>query len=152
MATLTKQQIGKCGELLVQYELLRRGVESAPMTTDTGIDLVAYSSRKQMALTIQVKANLKPKPGGGTGKAALDWWISDDCPAELVAFVDLSEPKVWLMTFAELEQHAQQHSNGRLHIYMYTDPSAKPNKAGRLAHSYEFDRFLLENRSDELFE
>jgi len=29
--------------LLVQYRLLLLGVESAPMSTDTGIDLVAYS-------------------------------------------------------------------------------------------------------------
>jgi len=38
-------QIGKCGELLVQYQLLLREVESAPLTTDSGIDLVAYSPR-----------------------------------------------------------------------------------------------------------
>ncbi|SLM45109.1 hypothetical protein NSND_62542 [Nitrospira sp. ND1] len=40
---LSTAQIGKCGELLVQYRLLLLGVESAPMSTDTGIDLVAYS-------------------------------------------------------------------------------------------------------------
>ncbi len=34
------QQIGKCGELLVQYLLLKRGIESALLTTDYGIDLI----------------------------------------------------------------------------------------------------------------
>jgi hypothetical protein len=38
---LTTQRIGRMGELLVQYELLRHGIDSAPMTTDAGIDLVA---------------------------------------------------------------------------------------------------------------
>lgn len=38
---LTTAQIGRCGELLVQYALPSRGVESAPMSTDTGIDLMS---------------------------------------------------------------------------------------------------------------
>jgi hypothetical protein len=35
--------IGAAGELLVQYKLLKQGIDSAAMTTDSGIDLVAYS-------------------------------------------------------------------------------------------------------------
>lgn len=151
MAALTKQQIGKCGELLVQYQLLLRGIETAPMTTDTGIDLVAYAQTKQSAITIQVKTNLKPKPGGGKGKAALDWWVADDCPADLVAFVDLSEQRVWLMSLAEVKKLAQQHSGGKLHLYMHTDPTAQPKKTGRLSHVYEFGRYLIDNRGHELF-
>jgi hypothetical protein len=65
---LAKQQIGRCGELLVQQKLLLYGIESAPMTTDSGIDLVVYSPRERNALTIQVKTNLKAKPGGGIRK------------------------------------------------------------------------------------
>jgi hypothetical protein len=30
--SLSSAQIGRCGELLVQYELLLRGVEFAPLT------------------------------------------------------------------------------------------------------------------------
>ena len=74
---LSTAQIGKCGELLVQYRLLLLGVESAPMSTDTGIDLVAYSPATLQPVTIQVKTNLKPKPGGGKGKLALDWWVPE---------------------------------------------------------------------------
>jgi len=36
---LTTAQIGRAGELLVQQRLLLFGIESAPLTTDTGIDL-----------------------------------------------------------------------------------------------------------------
>ena len=76
------QQIGRAGELLVQFRLLRLGVESAPMTTDSGIDLVAFNPATESAVTVQVKANDRPKPGAGKGKPALDWWIPTDCPPQ----------------------------------------------------------------------
>jgi len=50
-AKLTTQQIGKLGELLVQYRLLSFGIESAHLTTDSGIDLVAYSPNRNTAFT-----------------------------------------------------------------------------------------------------
>jgi hypothetical protein len=93
---LSTAQIGKCAELLVQYRLLLLGIESAPMGSDTGVDLVAYSPRLAQAITIQVKTNLRAKLGGGKGKAALDWWVAESVPAVLVALVDLSTEKVWL--------------------------------------------------------
>ena len=68
-------QIGKCGELLVQYQLLLREIESAPLTTDSGVDLVAYSPRNARPVTVQVKTNLRAKPAGGKGKEVLDWWV-----------------------------------------------------------------------------
>jgi hypothetical protein len=102
--SLPTRQIGKLGELLVQYKLLKFGIESAHLTTDSGIDLVAYSSGGKKPLTIQVKANLKPKPGGGRGKPALDWWVPDNSPAEIFAFVDASQNQVWLFTKPELKK------------------------------------------------
>ena len=148
---LRTAQIGRCGELLVQYELLRLGIDSAPMTTDSGVDLVAYASRHRQPLSIQVKTNERPKPGGGKGKLALDWWVSVDTPAQLVALVDLATRRVWMLLAPELAALAQQTSGGRHHIYMYTDAAAKPRVAGRLVHVREFERFLLENRADQLF-
>ena len=124
--------------------------ESAPMSTDTGVDLVAYSPKREEAITIQVKTNLRPKPGGGRGKAALDWWIREDTPASLLALVDLSTERVWLFNREEALELAQQRSSGRVHLYMYTDPAAKPTK-DRLAHSYEFERFMITNRAGDLF-
>jgi hypothetical protein len=150
--TLTTAQIGKCGELLVQYRLLLLGIESAAMSTDTGVDLVAYSPKLKDAITIQVKTNLQPKrSSSGTGKPALDWWVSEQNSASLVALVDLQSEKVWLLKRDELDQLAQQRSSGKLHIYMYTDPSVRPRLKDRLVHSYEFERFMISNRVNELF-
>jgi len=91
----------------VQYKLLLYGIESSPLTTDSGIDLVAYSGKNQDAVTIQVKTNLKPKPGGGKGKLAIDWWIPVESPADLFALVDLEKNRVWLVkTFVMLERES----------------------------------------------
>jgi hypothetical protein len=147
--TLKTAQIGRCGEILVQYRLLMQGIESAPMTTDAGIDLVAYSPRKAGAITIQVKAKHRPTPGGGKGKFALDWWISETSPAEVVAFVDLDAERIWLFRHDELEKIAQQKSSGRLHFYMYVDPEYTPRHAGR--HDREYESYLIEKRIEEIF-
>lgn len=143
---LTTAQIGRAGELLVQEQLLLNGIESAPLTTDTGIDLVAYSPRRADAVTIQVKANLQPKPSGGKGKPLLDWYVPDDTPAEILAFVDLSTNRVWLVTREEIAELAQQHASGNYHFFMATDPSAVERRDGKAVHDYEFQRYLLENR------
>lgn len=135
----------------MQYELLRCGVDSAPMTTDAGIDLVAYSGVKGHSITLQVKTNLAPKPSGGKGSQAVDWWVSEDCPAELYAFADLSTRRIWILTKQELASAAQQRSSGRLHLYMYTD-----SESGSIAYSRHgddrFSEFLFENRVFSLFE
>ncbi len=120
------------------------------MTTDAGIDLVVFNPSTTSAVTVQVKANEAPKPGGGKGKLALDWWIPHDCPADLVAVADLSTNQVWLFKTTEMNTIAQQSSSGRWHLYMYTDArvqtrSAKPTKIG------EFDPYLLHNRVATLF-
>ena len=151
MNDIKSLQIGKAGELLVQLQLLLQGVESAHLTTDTGIDLVAYSASKRDPLTIQVKCNHKPKPAGGKGKDALDWWVPDSNAADLIGLVDLSTHRVWIMTLEEFADAAQQHSSGRYHLYMYVDPTYTPRIADRVAHDYEFQRFLLENRVHQFF-
>ena len=142
--TLTTQQIGRLGELLVQFELLRYGIESAPLTTDAGIDLVAYSPARTRAHTIQVKTNLAPKPSGGKGPPSFDWWVPDDCPAELFALVELATRRIWLFNRDELHANAQQRSSGRCHLYVHAGPHAR-HGAHRLA------QFLFENRLAELF-
>ena len=142
---LTGQHIGRMGELLVQYELLRLGIDSSPMTTDSGIDLVAYSPDKRRSFTIQVKANLAPKPGGGKGAPAIDWWVDEDCPAEWIAFVDISTRRVWMLRRQELDTIAQQRSNRKLHLYMYTDPDAGPRAYERNGDS-RFSEYLFEKR------
>ena len=148
---LTKAQIGRCGELFLQYRLLMRGIDSAPMSTDSGVDLVAYSPHTGQPITIQVKTNLKPKPGGGKGKAALDWWIEEDNPAQFAAFVDLSCQRVWLFAADQLANVAQQQSSGKFHLYMYTDSTAKTHKASGSVYAYQFEPFLLEHCGHKVF-
>jgi hypothetical protein len=144
---LTTAQIGRSGEILVQYRLLLNGIDSAPMTTDGGIDLVAFGPQRR-AVTIQVKANLQPKPAGGKGRLACDWWIPEDSPAELVALVELRNECVWLLKHQELVKIAQQRSSGRLHIYAYAD--ALFDAAGCETPS-QLNLYRLERRIDELF-
>ncbi len=142
--TMKTQQIGKAGELLVQYKLLKSGIDSSALTTDSGIDLVAYSPKRKGALTIQVKANERAKPGGGAGSPALDWWLREDSPAELVAVANLEDDEVWLFTHQEFAQVAQQNSSGRLHLYMYLSDEVNTRK--KMALRSQFSEFLLENR------
>lgn len=148
---LTTAQIGKAGELLVQQKLLLHGIESAPLTTDTGIDLVAYSPREMDAITIQVKTNLRPKPGGGKGKLSIDWWAPQDSPADIFSFVDLEHNRVWLIKTEELSSLAQQQPKDRFHFFMMVDPTAPVRRDGKPHHDYEFEQYLLENRVHKLF-
>ena len=125
----TTQHIGSAGELLVQYKLVKFGIDSAAMTTDSGIDLVAYSPKSNRSFTIQVKTKEKPVSGGGTGKMALAWDLRDDSAAELVAITDLSTDSAWLFTHGEFEKFAQQHSaKGNLKLYMYVDETVNTKK------------------------
>jgi hypothetical protein len=82
-------QIGASGVLLIQYRLLKCGIESAAMTTDAGIDLVVYAPKLEKAVTVQVKTCLRPKPAGGRGRPSLDWWLPQNSPAELVGLANL---------------------------------------------------------------
>jgi hypothetical protein len=142
---LSTAQIGRCGELLCQFRLLELGIESAPMTTDSGIDLVAYSKTKNDPFTIQIKTCHQPKPGGGRGRLSIDWWVPRECPADYVAIVDIRGIRVWFFTLPEITQAAQQKPQDRLHFYMMTDPTGPARKDGKLHHDYDFQRYLLEN-------
>lgn len=148
-STRTTAQIGRCGELLVQCRLLKYGIESSAMTTDRGIDLVAFVVSCNRALTIQVKTKLRPKPGGGRGALALDWWVSEASPADLVALVDLDTESVWLFSHAELDALAQQRSSGRLHLYFYLGAQVRARKAN--CHASDFERYRLQHRVAEFF-
>ena len=59
-AELGGQAIGAAGELFVQYKLIKRGIDSARLTTDSGIDLVMYIPGTIEAHTIQVKSIIRP--------------------------------------------------------------------------------------------
>lgn len=124
---LGTQAIGAAGELLVQYQLLKLGVDSARLTTDSGIDLVMYVPGHQTAATIQVKANLAPKPAGGKGRDLLSWPFPDDSKAQWLACVDMSTDSAWLFPMDVARDLAQQkHAGGKRLLYFYTDESVGP--------------------------
>jgi hypothetical protein len=145
MNKLTTLHIGAAGELLVQYKLQKNGIDSARMTTDSGIDLVAYSPKTKRAYTIQVKTKNVPTPGGGKGKLSLAWDLHISSPAELIALVDLSTDSVWLFTHAEFEEYAQQHSEkDNLKLYMYVDETVNTSK--EKARLSDFEEYRIDNR------
>lgn len=121
---MTTQHIGAAGELLVQYRLLKMGIDSARLTTDSGIDLVVYSPATAHAITVQVKTVREPTPAGGRGKLAVGWNFPHDLRAQVLATVVLSEDAVWLFTMAEAQSLAQQHSDRDVRrLYWYSDPA-----------------------------
>lgn len=117
--------IGAAGEILVQYKLLKCGIDSARLTVDDGIDLVMYLSERRVPATIQVKTKKKPVPAGGTGRPTLGWFFPDSCAAQWLAFVDLSTDSAWLLTTDEAKDLAQQHSaRNQRQLYWYVDEPA----------------------------
>ena len=117
---MSTQHIGAAGELLVQYQLLKMGIDSARMTTDAGVDLVVYAPGDRSASTVQVKTNMSAKPAGGRGPLSRGWYFPDQCPAQLLAFVALDTDTAWLFTLKEAQELAQQHSErGILTVRMH---------------------------------
>jgi hypothetical protein len=142
---MSTAQIGQCGVLLVRYKLLLHGIESAPMTTDTGIDLVASSSKGENIRTIQVKSRLRL---AGSRKTLM-WSIKFGSPADLAALVDINEDKVWLMWMKEFHDLAQQKSRKiNASLYFHRNPKTK-TKGRSLEHQYE--EYLLENIVHKFF-
>lgn len=145
---MTTQHTGAAGELLVQYKLLKLGIDSARLTTDTGIDLVVYSPTVERAVTVQVKSNVGPKPSGGHGPLSRGWFFPHACPAQMLAFVALDVDKVWLFTIEDARSWAQQHSAKGVHqIYWrieYTSGKALRAEA-------DMDEFLLERCAESHF-
>lgn len=147
---MTTQHIGAAGELLVQYQLLKTGIDSARLTTDAGIDLVVYSPGTAHATTVQVKANLAAKPAGGKGQLSRSWDFPHTCPAQLLALVALDCDSVWLFTMAESLEFAQQHSpKGIRKMYWFVEPPTGGAAGAR--HQGQMDPFLLQVRAPTLF-
>lgn len=142
------QHIGAAGELLVQYRLLKLGIDSARLTTDAGIDLVVYAPANRSAVTVQVKANFGPKPSGGKGPLSRAWYFPHACPAQLLALVALDVDKVWIFTIDEARNLAQQHSEkGMRQLYWRRDRvGSAPGRFEDEMHDYR-----LEHRAASLF-
>lgn len=135
--------------MLVQYKLLKLGIDSARLSTDAGIDLVVCAPATRVASTVQVKANLAPKPAGGRGPLSRGWYFPHDCPAQLVALVALDVDRVWMFTMDEACQLAQQHSTRGIHqLYWQLEPRAARSP---VRVESEMRPYLLEARASTLF-
>lgn len=148
----TSQHIGAAGELLVQYRLVKVGIDSARLTTDSGVDLVAYSPGATSAVTIQVKTQATPTPSGGKGALSVGFFFPDNLRAQLLAVTLLSTDAVWLFTREEARELAQQfNTRGNRQLYWYMQP--RPPRAGASAprHAGDMEPYLLERRIPDLF-
>lgn len=144
---MNTQHIGAAGELLVQYRLVKLGIDSARLTTDAGIDLVVYAPADRSALTVQVKTNLGPKPAGGRGPLSRAWYFPHACPAQLLALVALDVDAVWIFTIAEARKLAQQHSDrGMRQLYWRRDRVATQTRC-----EDDMTDYLLDRRAPLLF-
>ena len=144
-----KLQIGRAGELLVQARLLLRGIDSAPMTTDRGIDLIASrtgADGKVMSVSIQVKTTAQLYDLGKPGECYY-WKFPSQSPAAFFAFVAANENKrdapspIWLFDAATLNPKLK---NSWFTIYTRDAPRRKWTIANCKPH-------LLENMVGKLF-
>jgi len=125
---LTTQQKGRCGELFVQYMLLKHGIESAPLTTDTGIDLVAYPRRATKTwpfdrpATIQVKTS-SHREANSDYKGNVAWFISNDCPTDFIATVDFEANRLWLFPISDFKAFSTKASNGHRGLWWHIPDS-----------------------------
>lgn len=100
--------IGAAGELLVQYQLLKHGIDSARLTTDSGIDLVMYVPGSKEAHTIQVKAKYDAKPASAKKTPRIGVAFPDDCKAQWLAIADVTRDLVWMLRIETAREMAQQ--------------------------------------------
>lgn len=134
---------------MVQYRFLKHEIDSARLTTDSGVDLVAYSPLDGKATTIQVKTVRAPGPAGGAGLPANGWWFPQTCKGEVLALVRLSTDSVWLFTLGEARELAQQHDDkGNRQLYWYTDETRVPSGARQ---ERDMEAFQFDRRVSELF-
>ena len=138
MSKLTTQQIGRCGELLVQYILLKHGIESAPLTTDTGIDLVAYPRTATSTWPVDRPATIQVKTSThrGTTEKWIEWNFPDSCPADYVATVDIERNKLWLFKFADFKVVAKRAGRGQLRLW-WSLPEYESERSARKEEQFK---------------
>jgi hypothetical protein len=136
--------IGAAGELLIQFRFLRNGIDSARLTTDAGVDLVAYPPGTGRALTIQVKTVERSTPAGGKGALSTGVVFPKDSPAEYLSVVRLSDERVWLFP---IEYALRLSKQATPRLYWFVDPVTAPTGA---LMEQQVERYRLESMLDEL--
>ena len=144
MREIPKNMIGFSGKYFAQAMLMREGLPCS--AGKDGIDLVVRLTKPRREFSIFVVSNLQPKRAGGKGKQALDWWIPEALPVDVIACVDLSDLRIWLFERDELPKFAQQRTAAKYHLYMYTEKEVALRGKKSMKFDYEFESYRLENR------
>ena len=135
---MDKNQIMFAGKLLVEYKLLKNGIDASLNYDNSDIHLKVVSKNK--TISFNIKTTEEPKPGGGKGKDAVSWNLGKTS-ADFIACVNLADDEVWLFTPSEMYELAQHPSKDKL--YIYTDEAVNARKK---ALRSEFREYLIENR------
>jgi hypothetical protein len=144
---LTTQQVGRCGELFVQYELLKSGIDSAPMTTDHGVDLVALDPKSSATASIQVKT---ARLSHDDSSEWVEWNMPKKCIAEYVAVIDLENEKGWLFRAHEFEEVALSTGGEGRRLWWYTASGYQSKHIHKNESSFE--RYGLESSIPRIFD
>lgn len=138
---LGNQAIGAAGELIVQYHLIKRGIDSARLTTDSGIDLVMYVPGASEAHTIQVKATNTNFPYGVGTSPQLWFPFPVTCKAQWLAVVDLPRDLAWLLPIEDALRLARGKDKAGITTLMWYI-GEKPKRATIPAES-DFDEYRI---------
>ena len=122
------QQIGKCGELLVQYRLLTWGINTSSLTVDVGVDLVAFDDAGQKIVKIQVKTTQIKKDSW------VEWSVEKNTSADYIACVDITRERFWLIKKEDFEKAVSAGHNWSLWWYL-------PGKRGEKARARVEEEF-----------
>ena len=132
---MNSQFIGSAGESLVAVVLKSRGISVAVPEPDNGVDLLAKINGVWQE--IQIKTQFAPSPAGGSGKLSIGWSVPVNCPADIIAVVNLESFEVWFFSFEEYKELAQQKTGKYFKLYMFTDETVKTGKAKALKSQFE---------------
>jgi hypothetical protein len=142
---LNAAQTGSQAVLLVQRQLLLLGVDSARMTTDYGIDLVAYDSRRKNCFTIQVKC----RDHHGIGK--FSWRVGrpqKESPADIFALVEGEE--AWYLSRSDIKKFSIPGKT-RVQLYFHKKGHRDPRKSAATYKGFlgpkGIERFLTNSLS-----
>jgi hypothetical protein len=149
-STLTSHEISAQGQVLVAARLRELGFAVAPAPPSSGNHFLVSRGEASRPRTVWVSTNLKPKPAGGGGPPALNWQIPRRVKSDVIALVDLSLKRVWVLLGKEVERTAQQHNPTFHHMIMVTrsDWTSAPHPRIR---ANQFEELLLERRASAVF-
>lgn len=142
---MTNPGTGSAGELLIQYQLMKRGIDSARLTMDYGIDLVIYLRATRTAYTVQVKGTAVRSGEGATEQ--INWpSFPADCPAQFLALADTATDTAWLLPMTEAIARSSSAKPHRA-LSWYVQPNRRGPVVGNVA---DFDEYRLPTVLDTL--